>query len=146
MHTARGMTKNSGVSKILLSSKYYKNGTKIMIKWLFTFGVWVRMKSMFKSVEIHKRHHISRKITRLQQKLKAKHDPNSKFVFSCSHAYVVSVSQIRQVAVICYLLSFTNNAVLYHLWFGNSEFSKCVKKKKGQKWVQRMVENFKGNA
>ena len=41
--------------------------------------------------QIHKRYHISRKITHLQQKLKAKHDPNTKFVFSCSHACVVSV-------------------------------------------------------
>ena len=67
------------------------------------------------NTQIHKIHNISRKITHLQQKLKAKHDPNSKFVFSCSHACVVSVSQTRQVAVICYLLSFTSNAALYHL-------------------------------
>jgi hypothetical protein len=32
MHTARGMTKNSAVRKVLLSSKYRKNGNKIMIK------------------------------------------------------------------------------------------------------------------
>jgi len=66
------------------------------------------------NTKIYKRHHISRKIKHLQQKLKAKHDPNSKFDFSCSHACVPSISQIRQVAVICYLLSFTNNAALYH--------------------------------
>jgi hypothetical protein len=32
MHTARGMTKNGAVRKVLLLSKYYKNGNKIMIK------------------------------------------------------------------------------------------------------------------
>jgi hypothetical protein len=113
MHTATGMTKNSAVSKILLSIKYYKNGDK-MIVCIQSVGeneIYVRICG---NTQIHKRHHIPRKITHLQQKLKSKHDPNSKFVFSCSYACVVSVSQIRQVAVICYLLSFTNNAVLYH--------------------------------
>jgi len=47
------------------------------------------------NTQIHKRHNISRKITHLQQKPKAKQDPNSKFVFSCSSACVVSVSEIR---------------------------------------------------
>jgi hypothetical protein len=32
MHTARAMTKNSAVSKILPSGKYYKNGNKVLIK------------------------------------------------------------------------------------------------------------------
>jgi len=86
-----------------------------MIKWLITFGVWVRMKSMLKSVEIQK---YIKDTTYLEKS------------HICNRNWKQSMIQ----------------AALYHLWFGNSKLSKCFKKKKGQKWVQRMVENFKGNA
>lgn len=84
-----------------------------MIVYIRSVGENETYVKVYGNTQIHKRQHISRKIIHLQQKLKAKHDPNSKFVFSCSHACDVIVSQIRQAAVICYLLSFTNNAALF---------------------------------
>jgi hypothetical protein len=74
---------------------------------------------------------MSRKITHLQQKLKARHNLNSKFVFSCAGIPLLFPSvKSDKLQSLIHLPSFTRKCCVCPM--GDSEFSKYFKK--GERW------------
>ena len=123
-----------------------------MIKWSFIFEVWVRMKFMFMSVEMHK---YIKEITYLEKSHTCNRNWKQRMIptpnlFSVVQACLCCFHQSNQTccshsSVISRVLQKKFRVCLIRDLATRSSVN-VLRKKKGQKWVPRMVHNFKGNS